>query len=146
MKTNELQAQLAFSTPLKKEFFSPSLHQQKKKSRLSADQLLLDLGQRGEGRLAEGEGVAARLQLALSRAHEVRLDQVQLGRRSRALGLRLRLAGLGLVQGGGRAGVEVRVGVGMGERVQPGVVEAFFCRGSLPVHTNTITLQMSGNS
>lgn len=42
--------------------------------------------------------------------------------------------------------MEVRVGVGMGERVQPGVVEAFFCRGSLPVHTNTITLQMSGNS
>lgn len=42
--------------------------------------------------------------------------------------------------------MEVRVGVGMGERVQPGVVEAFFCCGSLPVHTNTITLWMSGNS
>lgn len=42
--------------------------------------------------------------------------------------------------------MEVRMGVGMGERVQPGVVEAFFCSGSLPVHTNTITLWMSGNS
>lgn len=36
--------------------------------------------------------------------------------------------------------------MGMGQRVQPGVFEAFFCRGSLPVHTNTITLWMSGNS
>lgn len=37
-------------------------------------------------------------------------------------------------------------GEGRGERVQPGVVEAFLGRGSLPAHTNTITPQMSGNS
>lgn len=34
----------------------------------------------------------------------------------------------------------------MGVGVQPGVVEAFFCCSSLPVHTNTITHWMSGNS
>lgn len=114
--------------------------------RRSADQLLLYLRPRGEGGLAEGEGVTASLQLTLTRAHEVRPDQVQLGGGSRALGLRLRLARLRLVQRGARPSVEVRVRVGMGERVQPGVVEAFFCCGSLPVHTNTITLWMSGNS
>lgn len=42
--------------------------------------------------------------------------------------------------------MEVRVGVGMWERVQPGVFEAFLCCGSFPVHTNTITPWMSGNS
>lgn len=36
--------------------------------------------------------------------------------------------------------MEVLVGV------EPGVAEAFFCCGSLPVHTNTITHWMSGNS
>lgn len=114
--------------------------------RHSADQLLLDFGPCGEEGVAEGEGVPARLQPALARAREVRLDQAQLGRGSRALGLRLGLAQLGLVQRGGRPVVEVRVRVRVGERVQPGVVEAFFCRGSLPVHTNTITLWMRGNS
>lgn len=114
--------------------------------RRSADQLLLYLGPRGEGRLGEREGVTTRLQLTLARAHEVWPDQVQLRWGSRALGLRLRLARLRLIQRGVRPCMEVRVGVGVRERVQPGVVEAFFCRGSLPVHTNTITRRMSGNS
>lgn len=112
-------------------------------ARLSADQLLFDLSPRGKRRLCEGEGVAARLQLALTGTREVRLDQVQLGGGRRALGLRLRQAGLRLrlVQGrGGGAGVEVRVRVRVGERVQPGVGEAFFCRRSLPANTNTKTL------
>lgn len=39
--------------------------------RRSADQLLLYLGPRGEGRLAEREGVTTCLQLTLARAHEV---------------------------------------------------------------------------
>ena len=114
--------------------------------RRSADQLLLYLGPRGEGRLAEREGVTTRLQLTLARAHEVWPDQVQLRWGSRALGLRLRLACLRLIQRGVRPSMEVGVGVGMRERVQPGVVEAFLCRGSLPVHTNTITRRMRGNS
>lgn len=42
--------------------------------------------------------------------------------------------------------MEVRVGMRMGVRVQPGVGEGFFCCSSLPVHTNTITHWMSGNS
>lgn len=143
IKASKLQAQwLSVFAPWSLTLFSLS----SPVKRRSADQLLLYLRSRGKGGLAEGEGVTARLQLALARAHEVRPDQVQLRGGSRALRLRLRLARLRLVQRGGRPSVEVRVGVGMGEWVQPGVVEAFFCRGSLPVHTNTITLRMSGNS
>lgn len=40
----------------------------------SADKLLLYLGSCGEGGLAEGEGITARLQLALARVREVRVD------------------------------------------------------------------------
>lgn len=109
-----------------------------------ANQLLLDFGPRAERGLAEGEGIAACLQLTLPRAPEIRPDDVQLGGWSRALGLGLGLTRFWLVQRGSRPVVKVRVGVGIG--VQPGVIEAFFCCGPLPVHTNTITLCMSGNS
>lgn len=141
IETNEPQAQWLSVFALRSRFSltSPA-------NRHSANQLLLYLRPRGEGGLAEGEGVTARLELTLARAQEVRPDQVQLRGRNRALGLRLRVARLWLIQRGGRPSVEVRVGVGMGEGVQPGVVEAFFCRGSLPVQTNTITVRMSGNS
>lgn len=36
------------------------------------------------------------------------------------------------------------MGVGVREWVQPGVAEAFFCRGSFPAHTDTITVRMCG--
>lgn len=112
IKASKLQAQwLSVFAPWSLTLFSLS----SPVKRRSVDQLLLYLRSRGEGGLAEGEGVTARLQLALARAHEVRPDQVQLRGGSRALRLRLRLARLRLVQRGGRPSVEVRVGVGMGE-------------------------------
>lgn len=98
IKTKKLQARwLSASAPCSSCSFclSPPA------KRRSADQFLLYFRTCGKGGLAEGESVAARLQLALARAHEVRLDQIQLRGGSRALGLRFRLARLRLIQRGG---------------------------------------------